>query len=315
MAEAGMSPADGELDRAASVDATCDAILRRIFQAASGESIRAALVGRGIVQSRTPRMHMAEGQRIGLRYAYRLLDFDVLGLEDSAVRPMILAAPRHGVSGLNVTYPFKQAVLGCLDELSANASAIGAVNTVVLRGGRAVGHNTDCWGFTEAFRREMAGASLGLVLLVGAGGAGMAVARAMLELGARHIAIFDIDGQRAASLARGLQDQFGKETAGAVEDVRAVARRADGLINASPVGMANHPGLPVPRDLLRPDLWVADVVYFPAETELLRAATAAGCRTMPGRGMAIFQAVRAFQLITGHPPDPEEMSRHFTAAG
>jgi shikimate dehydrogenase len=86
---------------------------------------------------------------------------------------------------------------------------------------------------------------------------------------------------------------------------------ADGMVNTTPLGMAKYPGMAVPADLLRPDLWVADIVYFPLETELLRKARARGCRTMPGGGMAVFQAVGAFRLFTGLEPDAERMLRHF----
>jgi shikimate dehydrogenase len=295
----------------ARVDPVCGAVLGSIFADAPEATIRAALLGRGIVQSRTPQMHISEGDRLGLSYAYRLIDFDKLHLDGSALCPMIRAAALFGLAGLNVTHPFKQAVLGCLDELSANAAAIGAVNTVVLRGGKAIGHNTDCWGFAESFRREMPGASLDRVLLIGAGGAGKAVGRALFDLGASEVVIADLDFERAASLARSLQQQLGEGRAAAISDVREASRRSNGLVNTTPVGMANYPGMPAPPDVLRQDLWVSDVIYFPAETELLRAASAAGSRTMGGRGMAIFQAVRAFELITGRAPDPEEMARHF----
>jgi shikimate dehydrogenase len=275
--------------------------------------LRAALIGRGIQKSRTPQMHEAEGARLGLRYAYHLLDFDQLGLPDEALPDVIHAAHQHGFAGLNVTHPFKQSVLSCLDDLSSDAAAIGAVNTIVLRDGNAVGHNTDCWGFAESFRLQMQGAGLNAVLLIGAGGAGMAVARALLDLDASQVAIFDLDRRKAAGLARSLRSQFGRPCAVAVEDPSSAIRSVDGLVNATPVGMAKYPGMPVPRVELRRGLWVADIVYFPAETELLRAAAAFGCRVLPGRGMAIFQAVKAFELITGVPPDPTEMSRHFEA--
>ncbi len=260
-------------------------------------------------------MHVSEGRRLGISYTYKLIDFDQLDVEADALCALVRAAARQGVSGLNVTHPFKQRVLDCLDGLSPNAAAIGAVNTVVLRTGKAVGHNTDCWGFAESFRRDMAGAPLGRIVLLGAGGAGMAVGRALLDLGADRIGIFDVQPERAEALAAGLRSQFGERRAAVVGDVAAASRQADGLVNATPVGMANYPGLPAPAEALRNDLWVADVIYFPAETELLGAANAAGCRTMSGRGMAIFQAVRAFELITGLRPDPDAMARHFAAPG
>jgi shikimate dehydrogenase len=162
----------------------------------------------------------------------------------------------------------------------------------------------------------MPGAALDRVLLIGAGGAGMAVGRALLGLGTSQIRIFDADAEKASALARSLSRQFGADRSEAVAaGLPAVMRSADGLVNATPVGMAKYPGMPVPESGLRRDLWVADVVYFPADTELLRAAAAAGSRTLPGRGMAIFQAVKSFELFTGLTPDPVEMARHFEAAG
>lgn len=285
--------------------------LTGLFDAMARCPLRAALVGRGIQKSRTPQMHEAEGARLGLRYGYCLLDFDQLGLSDDALADVVRAATLDGFAGLNVTHPFKQNVISCLDDLSPDAAAIGAVNTVVLRDGRAVGYNTDCWGFAESFRRQMPDARRDAVLLVGAGGAGMAVGRALLDLGTARLQIFDLDGSKASALARSLCSQSGRNCASVADDLPAALRTVGGLVNATPMGMAKYPGMPVPKSELRPDLWVADIVYFPAETELLRAAAARGCRTLPGRGMAIFQAVQAFELFTGLPPDPAEMSRHF----
>ncbi len=259
-------------------------------------------------------MHEAEGARLGLQYAFGLLDFDRLELSDGALPDVVRAAAQHGLAGLNVTHPFKQSIVPCLDDLSPDAAAIGAVNTVVFRDGKAVGYNTDCWGFAESFRLGMPGASLDTVLLIGAGGAGMAVGRALLDLGAARVAIFDLNVGKASSLANSLSSQFGQGRAAMATELPAAMRPVDGLVNTTPVGMAKYPGMPVPKAELRRDLWVADIVYFPADTELLRAAVAIGSRTLPGRGMAIFQAVKAFELFTGRTPDPTEMSRHFEAA-
>ena len=259
-------------------------------------------------------MHMMEGARLGIDYSYALIDFDRVRLPATAVGTVVRLARQHGFAGLNVTHPFKQTVIAELDELSREAADIGAVNTIVFRAGKSVGHNTDCWGFAESFRREMQGAKLGSVLLLGAGGAGQAVARALADLGADRIDVFDVDAAKAGALAASIASGGRPLCANAVEDLIEAAGRADGLVNASPVGMAKYPGTPLPVHLLRPELWVADIVYFPAETELLRSAVALGSRTLPGQGMAVFQAVRAFELITGCKPDPIEMSRHFHVA-
>lgn len=279
-----------------------------------GPTLLAGLVGRGIQESRSPRMHEAEGARLGLRYSYKLLDFDRLKLDDDALADLILAAERQNFAGLNVTHPFKESVIACLDSLSPDAAAIGAVNTVLFRDGESFGHNTDCWGFAESFRRSMGGVPLDNIVQLGAGGAGMAVARALIDLGVARLAIYDSNRAKAAALATSLGAAFGSERARAIDEVESSIGKADGLVNATPVGMAKYPGMPVPRDCLRRDLWVADIVYFPAETALLRLARAAGSRVLPGTGMAIFQAVKAFELITGAMPDPEEMARHFGPA-
>lgn len=278
---------------------------------ADAPSVLVGLIGAGIQASRTPAMHEREGAANGLRYVYRLIDLDLLGLGPDALPDLLTAAERMGFAGLNVTYPCKQSVLPLLDDLSDDARALGAVNTVVLKDGRRVGHNTDWWGFAESFRQELADVRRDRVLLCGAGGAGAAVAHALLTLGTGRLAILDVEPERAERLAADLRDRFGADRAVAVSDAEAGLAGADGLVNATPMGMAKMPGTPVPAALLRPDLWVAEIVYFPLETELLRAARAIGCRTMGGGGMAVYQAVAAWRLFTGREPDAGRMRRHF----
>jgi shikimate dehydrogenase len=218
-----------------------------------------------------------------------------------------------GFSGLNITYPCKQAVVPLLDQLSPDARALGAVNTVLLKDGQRIGHNTDCSGFAESFRRGLPDVRRDHVVQLGAGGAGAAVAHALLAEGVGRLAISDTDTPRAEALATDLAARFGAGRAVVVGDLAAEVAAADGLVNCTPVGMAKLPGTPLPVALLRPALWVAEIVYFPLETELLRAARAIGCRTLDGGGMAVFQAVGAFRLFTGLEPDAARMQRHFAA--
>ena len=276
-------------------------------------SFLVGLIGSGIQASRTPAMHEREGDEQGLRYIYQKIDLDALRFGVEALPDLLLAAERMGFAGLNITHPCKQAVIPLLNELSPDAEALGAVNTVVLRGGKRRGENTDWWGFAEAFRRNMAGAALGRVVQLGAGGAGAAVAHALLTLGVQHLTVHDIDTDRAAALAGRLADRFGDGRAAVGTDLAAMIAEADGLVHCTPTGMTAHPGLPLPATLLRPALWVAEIVYFPRETELLRLARAQGCRTLDGGSMAVFQAVEAFRLFTGITPDAERMLRHFLA--
>jgi shikimate dehydrogenase len=282
------------------------------YAAPDANAILVGLIGSGIQLSRSPALHEREGARQGLTYIYRLVDLEVLGLGVDALPDLVTAARRFAFTGLNVTHPCKQAIIPLLDELSADAKELGAVNTVVFEAdGRSVGHNTDWSGFAESFRRELADVPRERIVLLGAGGAGAAVAHALLMLGTGTLSIIDVDKARATDLAADLCGRFGAERAIAAPDSAPAVDAADGIVNATPVGMGGHPGMPVARELLRPDLWIADIVYFPIETELLGAGREIGCRTMTGGGMAVFQAADAFRLFTGLEPDVERMMRHF----
>lgn len=267
------------------------------------------LIGSGIGPSLSPALHEREADRQGLRYLYRLIDIDMLGVGPEAVGDLVRAARDLGFDGLNITHPCKQLVIDHLDELAPQAAALGAVNTVVFEGGRAIGHNTDVTGFAVSFARGLPDVSLERVVQLGAGGAGAAVAHAVLTLGAGHVTVVDAMPDRAADLAAGLNLHFGAGRARAAtpDALGELLGRADGVVHATPTGMAAHPGLPFPAELLHPGLWVAEVVYRPLETELLRTARALGCATLDGGGMAVFQAADAFRLFTGREPDAVRM--------
>lgn len=266
------------------------------------------LIGAGIQASRTPGMHEREGARQGMRYIYRLIDLTALGLQADALPELLSNAERMGFNGLNITHPCKQSVIPLLDELSDEARDIGAVNTVVFRDGRRIGHNTDWWGFTDGFRRGLPHVNLGAVLQLGAGGAGSAVAYALLKMGVRTLAIYDVDQAKAQTLTEHLNTLFGAR-AHAVADPVAAAASVSGVVQTTPVGMEAHPGVPLPITALTPAQWAAEIIYFPLETEFLRQARKLGCATVDGSGMAVGQAVRAFELFTGVTPDLDAMRR------
>ncbi len=271
------------------------------------------LIGAGIQASRTPALHMAEAAAQGFPGVYRIIDLDRIEGGAAALPDLLVAAERMGFAGLNITFPCKQQVIPLLHELSPEAAALGAVNTVVLRDARRIGHNTDCSGFAEAFRRGLPGVAKGRVVQLGAGGAGSAVAQALLAEGIARLAIQDVDPGRAAGLAEALSTRFGAGRAVPVGDLGADIASADGLVNCTPVGMAKLPGTPMPPAMLHGGLWVAEIVYFPLETALLKAARALGCRTLDGGGMAVFQAAHAFTHFTGVVPDAERMLAGFRA--
>ncbi|MFF4118324.1 shikimate dehydrogenase [Streptomyces sp. NPDC001714] len=274
------------------------------------DSYLVGLIGSGIGPSLSPALHEREADRQGLRYLYRLIDIDVLGVPPEAVGELVRAARDLGFDGLNITHPCKQLVIPHLDALAPQAEALGAVNTVVFEAdGRAVGHNTDVTGFAASFARGLRDASLERVVQLGAGGAGAAVAHATLTLGAERVTVVDAVAERAAGLAEQLCGQFGagRAVAAGLERLPELLAGADGLVHATPTGMAAHPGIPVAAELLHPGLWVAEVVYRPLETELVRTARALGCAVLDGGGMAVFQAVDAFRLFTGREPDSGRM--------
>ncbi len=267
------------------------------------------LIGSRIAPSLSPALHEREGARHGVRYRYRLLDIDRLEVAPEQAGRLVHAARESGFDGLNVTHPCKQHVAAHLDELSAPAARLGAVNTVVFTpDGRTVGHNTDVTGFAAAVASGL-DAPLDRVVQLGAGGAGAAVAHALLGLGVQDLVVVDNVTDRANALVTAVNGHFGADRAraGTARTLGAELAGADGLVHATPTGMAAHPGMPLPADLLHPGLWVADIVYRPLETELLRAARARGCRTLHGGGMAVHQAADAFRLFTGLEPDRDRM--------
>ena len=269
------------------------------------------LIGSGIAQSLTPAMQEEEGRAQGLRLHYQLIDLDRSAQGAAQLPALIEAARTMGFAGLNITYPCKQAVIPLLDGLSDEASAMGAVNTVVFKQGQAIGHNTDGSGWAWGFTRALPQADLARVVLLGSGGAGSAIAHAVLRLGAGRLMLVDTDAARAEGLADSLNARYGAGRVSAGSDAAALLPGATGLIHATPTGMAKLPGLPLDASLLRPALWVAEIVYFPIETVLLKAARAVGCPVSDGGGMAVGQAVGAFELFTGLSADADRMRRHF----
>jgi shikimate dehydrogenase len=277
-------------------------------------SFLVGLLGRGVAASRSPEIHEAEARAQGLMLTYRLIDFDRLELAASDLPAILQAAEQLGFDGLNVTHPFKQEIIPHLDQLADDAATLNAVNTVLLRDGKRLGFNTDWQGFADSVTRGLSGVDLSRVVQFGAGGAGAATAFAMLTLGVADLAIYDIDPRRAEALTAALRSRFSDRTITAETDVASAMSGSAGVVQATPIGMTSHPGLPFSTELLRAEMWVADVIYFPLETQLLGAARAKGCRTLNGAGMVLSQAAQAFELFTRVTPDRDRMFARFDAA-
>jgi shikimate dehydrogenase len=238
------------------------------------------------------------------------MDFE--RLPGRRLEDMLRAACAAGFAGVNVTYPFKEAVPKLLDEVSAEARQIGAVNTVTIgRDGTTKGYNTDRTGFRRSFeatlgRDAVAGQT---ALLVGAGGAGRAVAFALLDLGVASLRIYDRDHNRARKLCADLG-----ERAQPLDAPEPAAAAATIIVNATPIGMQGHPGLPMTPEVVRAGQFVADVIYTPLETEFLKAAKLRKALTMGGAGMCVHQAVDAFRHFSGKTPDIARLKRTFASA-
>lgn len=267
------------------------------------------LLGYPIAHSAAPSMMESAGDACGIRVHYQLLPF---ANADAATLGRVLEAVRlTGFAGINVTFPYKEAVVPFIHTLSPGAARLGAVNVVLVRGdGRLEGHNTDATGFARVAAGLGERLRAGPVALIGAGGAGRAMGWGLVEAGAGELRVFDPDRRRAEALAAAL----GPDRVRIVPDVESAVRGAAGIVNASPIGMLPDTRSPVPEALVTGAMFVADAVYHPPLTPLLAAAQAAGAHIIPGRAMSIAQAVDGFALFSGVVPPEGAVARGFDAA-
>jgi len=281
----------------------------------TGRRTLVGLIGANILKSLSPALHADAFAAAGIDGYYHLMDVEVL--RGRSLPQLLDAVKVAGFSGTNVTFPFKQDVLVHLDALDEEARQIGALNCVTIApDGATKGYNTDRSGFRRSFEHHLGRASAdgARVTLVGAGGAGRAVAFALMDLGVADLAIHDSNAKQSASLIADLHRYFGVKRARPVDDLAAAVAAADGVVNATPVGMLGIPGNPVPVAALRPTHWAADVIYTPLDTAFIKAARACGARTLTGGGMCVYQAVEAFRLFTGIAPDVDRMHATFLRA-
>ena len=253
-------------------------------------------------------MHERAAEALGAHCHYQLIEVEGAAREE--LRLLLDGVRRLGFAGVNITFPYKEAVVSLLDELSPGARAIGAVNTVVVRDGRLIGYNTDTTGFARAITELVRDPAQSRVAVIGAGGVGKAIAFALAATGVSEIRIFDTDRAKTEQLAAQLKSHGEARPADSVEDAM---RGATGVVNGSPVGMLPNRGTPIPDVLLHKDVWVADAVYTPLWTPLLNAAKAKGAEVMTGRELAVYQAADAFELFTGLQPSAVEMGNAFDA--
>ncbi len=278
---------------------------------AGARVVRTGLIGCDILASRSPWLHEREGAALGLDLRYTLFDFSALGRTGADLERQLQEAEAAGFAGLNITYPFKQTVIQYLDDLSDAARLVGAVNTVHFTGGKRIGYNTDVTGFAASMKAGLVDAAMGRVLQFGCGGAGSATAHALLQSGVGTLLLSDVDSGKVTSLLHQLETAYGEGRVAFANSASEAAETADGIVNATPMGMAKMPGLPLPAEAINARHWVADIVYFPLETAFLCEARRKGCQTLDGSGMAINQAAEAFDIFTGLAANRARMRKSF----
>jgi shikimate dehydrogenase len=265
-----------------------------IVTAKKAKRVLLGLIGSPIAHSATPAAQEAAARAAGLEAHYHLIE--VAGARRDDLAAMLEGVRRLGFSGINVTYPYKEAVVPLLDGLSEQAAAMGAVNTVVVDGTRLIGHNTDASGFATAYRRLGRQDGDRPVAIIGTGGVGKAIAFALAGCGVVRLRLYDTDRRKAQALAVLIGARAEVMVAASAEEA---AAGAVGLVNGTPLGMLPNRDMPVPAGAIQASQWVADAVYHPLWTPLLKAAQKAGATVMTGRELAIHQAVDAFRLFTG----------------
>jgi len=282
-------------------------IIGRFVMEVSGKTEVVGLFGYPVRHSASPAFQNAGFRAAGLDWIY--LPFEVHPHNLARAMAGIVAL---GFRGINLTVPHKTAVTQYLDEISPEAEVVGAVNTVDIRNGRLKGYNTDGSGFAKSIREESNIELEGKTIFVmGAGGAGRAVAvQAAIEK-AGEILVCDCDGNRSKALASTIDAKVRHGAAKFVpydfQAIPAALRRCDVFVHATPLGMKPTDPIGINVDWLTPGILVYDLIYSPPETPLLRAARERGCRTQNGLGMLLYQGCTAFEIWTGIPAPVEEM--------
>ncbi len=273
------------------------------------------LIGANIQGSMSPALFADAFAAADIDGYYHLIDADTL---PGRTLPQLLQSIKAiGFVGANITYPFKQEIIGLLDAVDPEAAQVGAVNTIAIAAdGRVTGYNFDRRGWRNSFAATFGenGAKDATVVQIGAGGAGRAVAYALMDLGVASLILHDLATARADALRSEIVAYYGRSRCRLAGDAEREIAQADGVVNATQVGMKGFPGNPVPIAALKPQHWAADVIYTPMQTAFLKAAAAIGARTLNGAGMCIYQAAEAFRQFTGLTPDVARLQRAFAIA-
>lgn len=257
--------------------------------------MKLGLIGKAIMNSSSPDLHVRLGQLTGIPATYDLFDANEQAIEslESQVRKVIA----EGYRGVNVTYPWKEQAVALATRPSEGARMVGAANTLVFENGEIIAENTDFTGFMSGFRATLGEREPGRVLLIGTGGVGKAVAFGLAKLGASEVILMDLDEGKSRTLAGELEAQGFKASTVTHAQLAETVPNCDGLVNCTPIGHEKSPGCPLPAELVAAHHWIFDAVYVPAVTEFISAAKHVGAAVVSGVSLFVFQGVDAFKLF------------------
>jgi shikimate dehydrogenase len=272
----------------------------------SGKTRIFGIFGYPVEHTFSPGMHNAAFRELEMNACY--VPFPV---HPEHLKTAVKALLPLGLQGLNVTVPHKVRIIQYLDKLSEEARLVGAVNTLELKKGIIIGHNTDGSGFLRSLREEAGFDPRGKSFLcIGSGGAARSVCFSLALAGASRIQLWNRDVLKADRLAKDIRKRTGSD-AQAVRDssLAQAAAASHCLINATPLGLKQGDGLPIAAELIERTHLVCDLVYNPRHTPFLKAAKNKKARTLPGLGMLLYQGVTAFEIWTGKTAPVEVMRR------
>jgi shikimate dehydrogenase len=260
---------------------------------------RLVLIGYPVGHSLSPAMQNAALKAAGLEKDFR---YEKMPVKPEELEGFVGMVRSGKISGANVTIPHKIGIIKYLDGLSSEAELIGAVNTLYLKAGKVIGHNTDGYGCLESLKERGVDVGDKKIVILGAGGAARAVAFVLGMNGARQLAILNRSEEKAVRLAEDVKAGTGTAAnSGGLDDTGQELKDAEVLINCTSVGMKGpeQGGKLVTAGMLRPGMVVMDAVYNPLKTQLLEEAGKAGCKTVDGVGMLVHQGAAGFELWTG----------------
>lgn len=257
--------------------------------------MKLGLIGKAIMNSSSPDLHVRLGQLTGIPTTYDLFDANEQPIKSLAKQvDKVIAA---GYRGVNVTFPWKETAVGLASRLSTGAKMVGAANTLVFENGEIIAENTDFTGFMSGFRATLDERKPGRVLLMGTGGVGKAVAFGLGQLGASEVILMDLDDAKSRQLAKELQQHGFTASIITAAQLADTVPHCDGLVNCTPIGHEKSPGCPLPAELVQAHHWIFDAVYVPAVTEFISAAKQAGAAVVSGVSLFVYQGVDAFKLF------------------